>query len=188
MQIQTVDLPVCSKGDWKIEKFLVDRMDFRSLFMGREVPMGKTFTRLMRNRTLVMSDTPAECNDHWEAIFHAEGNVLISGLGLGMVLKNILLKPEVKDITVVELSQDLIDLVSPFYTDPRITYVCSSIFEYQPPRGKKYNLIWHDIWDNICGDNIPEMKTLKRKFAHRLVKGTGFQGCWAEYECRRYHR
>jgi hypothetical protein len=40
----------------------------------------------------------------------AYGNVLISGLGFGIILKWIESKPEVKKITVLEISQDVIDL------------------------------------------------------------------------------
>jgi hypothetical protein len=40
----------------------------------------------------------------------AYGNVLISGLGFGIALKWIESKPEVKEITVLEISQDVIDL------------------------------------------------------------------------------
>lgn len=180
--MEKVTLPEMSKGNWRIEHFTVDRMDWSSLSHGRAVPLGESFTRLMRGGTLVMSDTPAECRDHMEAVRNAKGSCLINGLGIGMVLKNILLKPEVTDVTVVDISQDLIDLVSPFYTDPRIKYVCSDAFLYKPEKGKKFQMVWHDIWDNICADNLPEMTKLHRKYG----KCAEWQGSWARYQCRRY--
>lgn len=105
----------------------------------------------------------------------------MNGLGLGVVLKNILLKSSVTDVIVVEISQDLIDLISPFYTDPRVTYICSDALTYKPPRGKKYSMVWHDIWDNISGENIPDMKLLHRKYA----RWARWQGSWCEEECKR---
>lgn len=178
-----VDLPEMEKGDWKVMKFKVDSLDFSSLLHGRSTPpIGETFTKLVRGKTLVMSDTPAEQDDHWEPVHKAKGICLINGLGIGMVLKNILLKPEVTAITVVEISQDLIDLISPFYQDERVTYVCASAYDYQPPKGVRYDMVWHDIWDTLCTDNLPEMARLHRKYGRR----TDWQGSWGKYDCLRY--
>ena len=98
-----------------------------------------------------------------------------------MVLKNILLKPEVTDVTVVEISQELIDIVAPHYPDERVTFVCASAFDYKPPKGKRYQMVWHDIWDYICADNLPEMTKLHRKYGRR----TDWQGSWCKAECQR---
>jgi len=179
--VEQVTLPEMQKGPWTISKFTVDQPDFYSMLRGRGVPMGGTFTKAVRNGTLVMSDTPAEMRDHRASVRMASGSCLLNGLGIGMVLKNILLKDEVTDITVVEISQDLIDLVAPHYPDPRITFVCCNAFEYKPPKGKRYNMVWHDIWDYICADNLPEMTKLHRKYGRR----TDWQGSWCKYECKR---
>lgn len=179
--MEKVTLPEMSKGPWRIEHFTVDQVDFHSMMRGRDVPMGETYTRLMRNGTLVMSDTPAECRDHLSAYWNAKGSCLINGLGIGMILKNILTKPEVTDVTVVEISQDLIDLVSPYYTDPRITYVCCDALTYKPEKGKRFQMVWHDIWDYICADNLPAMEYLHRKYGKRA----DWQGSWARYQCKR---
>ncbi len=178
--MELVNLPEMSKGQWKIEKFIVDRPDFHSLIRGRGVPLGKTFTRLMRGNTIVMSDTPAEQSDLREALWQARGTCLINGLGIGLLLKNILLKDSVIDVTVVEISQDLIDIVSPHYSDSRVQFICCNALEYSPPKGKKYDMVWHDIWDNICGDNLDEMKTLHCKYGKRAK----WQGSWCKEECK----
>jgi spermidine synthase len=180
--LQKVLLPNMQKGEWTIDTFVTDRMDFHSLLRGRGVPVGETFTRLSRNATLVMTDTPAEMRDHREAVYRAKGSCLINGLGIGMVLKNILIKPEVTDITVVEISKDLIDMVSPYYADERVKYICADAFNYKPPKGKRYQMVWHDIWDTICADNLKEMERLHRKYGRR----TDWQGSWSKYECLRY--
>jgi len=179
--LEKVDLPEISKGDWTISKFTVDRIDFRSLFYGRAVPLEETFTKLSRGGTLIMSDTPAEMRDHYDAVINAKGNCLINGLGLGMVLKNILLRQKITKVTVVEISQDLIDLVAPYYNDNRVTFVHANALEYTPPKGERYNMVWHDIWDYICTDNLPEMEKLHRKYGKR----TDWQGSWCKEECLR---
>lgn len=179
--MELVTLPEMTKGEWRIEHFTVDRHDFHSMLRGRDVPMGGKFTRAMRGGTLVMSDTPAEQRDHCYAVMNAKGSCLLNGLGIGMVLKNILLKDEVTDVTVVEISQDLIDLVSPHYNDSRVNFICSDALTYKPPKGKRYNMVWHDIWDYICGDNLPEMERLHRKYSRRC----DWQGSWCKQECMR---
>jgi len=179
-----VELPEMTKGEWKVEKFTVDRTDFHSLIHGRAVPVGETFTRLTRNGNLVMSDTPAEMNDHYMAVRFAQKHCLLNGLGLGMVLKNILLSEIVTKVTVIEISQDLIDLILPYYQDSRIEFVCTNAFDYQPPKGIMYGMVWHDIWDDICTDNLPEMERLHRKYGRRAV----WQGSWGKELCQRYRR
>jgi hypothetical protein len=179
-----VDLQECEKGAWKIEKFTPTYTDFHALVHGRAVPVGETFTKLTRNGKLVMSDTPAEMDDHYMPVRFAKGHCLINGLGIGMVLKNILLNKEVTKITVIEISQDLIDLVSPFYKDSKIEFICADALEYQPPKGIKYGMVWHDIWDDICTDNLPEMEKLHRKYGRRCL----WQGSWGKELCQRYLR
>ena len=60
---------------------------------------------------LIMSNTPAEVNDHYKFIQKAQGKVLIGGLGLGMVLKCLLDKKDVMKVVVVEQSPDVIKLL-----------------------------------------------------------------------------
>jgi hypothetical protein len=179
--MEKVDLPEMIRGMWEVKHFTVDRIDIHSFVRGRGVPVGETFTKLTRHGSIVMSDTPAEMRDHREAVYRATGSCLLNGLGIGMVLKNILLKNEVTAVTVVEISQELIDLISPHYNDSRITFICADAMTYKPPKGKRYNMVWHDIWDNICGDNLPQMETLHRKYGWR----TDWQGSWCKYECAR---
>ena len=177
--MEKVTVPEGSNGPWVIERFTVDHVDFSSLRRGREAPVGQTFTRLKCGRTLVMSDTPAEMRDHMKPAWKAKGSCLINGLGIGMVLQAVLAKPEVTDVTVVEISQELIDLVAPHYADPRLTVVCADAFEFVPPKGKRYQMVWHDIWDDICTDNLPEMAKLHRKYGRR----TDWQGSWSKEIC-----
>ena len=182
MLMEKVQIPEQQRGIWRVEKFKTDGIGtLMYSFQGRGMPAGEEYTRLMRGSTLVMSDTPAEMRDHYEAVYQAKGSCLINGLGLGMVLKAILKKPEVTDVTVVELSQEVIDMVSPHYQDERVTVVHEDAVAYQPPIGKRYEMVWHDIWDNICSDNLLLMQKLHRKYG----KKTNWQGSWCHDQCKR---
>lgn len=185
-----VSVPAGQSGDWRIEQFTVGDEDakfeqLRSIFNGgRGVPAG-TYTRLMRGRQLVMSDTPDEIGDHLSIIHRASGHVLINGLGLGMVLQAVARKPEVESVTVIERSPDVIALVQPYYQamfDSKIQIVNADAFDYKPPTGMRYNACWHDIWDDLCADNLPEMRTLHRKYGRR----TDWQGSWGRALCERH--
>lgn len=189
--IPLVEVPEGVSGDWKVSRFTVSAKasafdSIRALgHGGRYTPEG-TYTRLTRNGSVIMSDTPNERRDHYEPVDRATGNILINGLGLGMVLNACLLKPEVTHATVIELSQDVIDLVGPYYINKfganRLTIIQASAYDFQPPKGVVYDMVWHDIWDDICTDNLSEMTRLHRKYGRRCK----WQGSWGKGMCQ-YH-
>ena len=197
-----VDIPPGEKGKWKIENFeittaeadsynLRERCNNRGLGY-RGVEAGK-YTRIcIANlfNDVIMSDTPVEIADHIEAIEKARGQVLITGLGIGVILNACLNKPEVEHCTVIEIEPDVIALVAPHYQKKwgdRLTIVNEDAFKYRPQKGIKYDMIWHDIWSNICTDNYKEIKTLKAKY-RPFKKVGGWQGCWVENEIKRLNR
>jgi len=181
-----VDVPDGESGSWKIDTVVVTREEaaIENMHMaryGRYVPPG-VYKRLKRDGNTIMSNTPDEIQDHRTMFYQAKdsgGSVLINGLGLGVALKKVLSFENVTDVTVVELSEDVISLVSPYYKDERLTIVHASAYDYKPPKGKRYNVVWHDIWDNICSDNLPEMHKLHRKYGRR----SDWQGSWCRGEC-----
>lgn len=183
--IQTVDVPEGSKGPWTISKFVIPEQPsvalLRMAFDGRGIRPG-TYTRLShKSRGVVMSDTTAEQRDHSSFAWAARGHVLINGLGIGMCLAAALRKDIVTKATVVEIDQDVIDLVGPSYTDPRVEIIHCSAFDYVPPKGVRYGAVWHDIWDEITSDNLPEMHKLHRKYGRKA----DWQGSWARDLCER---
>lgn len=186
--IPNVSVPEGQSGIWRIEHFTVTdeqaRIDqMRSMFQpGARGVLAGRYTRLMRGGTVVMSDTQAEKRDHLWFVEKAQGHVLINGLGIGMVLGAVLLKPEVTAVTVVEQSVDVIALVGPSYSDRRVTITQADAFTYQPPVGIRYGAVWHDIWDDICADNLPEMHKLHRRYGRRA----DWQGSWGRELCERY--
>jgi len=188
MKDYRVNVPIGVSGDWEISKFTVKEYDIRAVsyaLYGRPVPPG-TYTRLMKKGALdpMMSDTPAEINDHLDFIHQATGKCLLNGLGLGVVLKAILAKPEVTHIDIVEIEQDVINLVWPTYQDGnRVTLYHADAFTIQWPKDKHWDCAWHDIWPALCTDNLPEIAKLKHKYT-RKVK---YQKAWAE-ELLRYYR
>ena len=178
--IRKVDVPEGQVGDWRVSKFSVNKdVAVMSVFTdgpSRMVYPG-TYTELTHRGHLVMSDTPAERHDHEEPVRRAIGSVLINGLGLGMVLQAVLDKPTVTDVTVIEIAPEVIQLVAPTYQhDPRLTIINDDAYTWQPPKGKRYNMVWHDIWPDLSLDNLPEMAKLHRKYGRRC----DWQGSWGK--------
>src|SRR5262252_4517707 len=126
-EAMTVDLPECEQDGLKVEKFTIDENNFANLrFMleGRGTRVG-TYTGLLLNGRLWMSDTDAEKRDHLPAYraiqLSRAKRVLINGLGLGMVLKAALTFDHVEHVDVVEIDERVINLIGPHYTrDPRV--------------------------------------------------------------------
>ena len=116
-----------------------------------------------------MSDAPFEKRTNSYVIYRSNGKVLVAGLGIGLILFPMNDKPEVKEITVIEKSKDVIDLVWPFIKEklPKVKVINADIFEWSRPKAK-WDIIYFDIWPDICGDNYNDMKRLHQKFKHNL--------------------
>ena len=180
-KVTDVPAPLRS-GDWELRRFTVSEEDskmdrIKSLFggSGRYCRPG-TYTGLYRHgpngAKVIMSDTADEIYDHIQVIVDAAGKVLIAGLGIGMVLNAIAMKPEVEHITVVELSKDVLSLLQLHYDRKypgKITFVNADIFAWVPPKDERWDFAWFDIWDDLNTDNLVQMATLHRKFARKAV-------------------
>ena len=138
----------------------------------------------MRNGTCVMSNTPDEIRDFYGFVRMAKGKILVNGLGLGVLLKALLDKEEATKITVIEKSEDVIKLVGNSITDKRVTIINADAFEYKPQKGETFDCVWHDIWDYITEENLPEMAKLHRKYGRK----TNYQESWCKSDCQRQKR
>lgn len=136
------------------------------------------YVRLHINGQLMMSDTGMERASNRAFIKNANGHVLIAGLGVGLIVYNILSKPSVTKITIVEKYQDVIDLVAPHFTDPRIEIVCADIMEHQFDKAVKFDTIYFDIWPTIDEDNLLQIRTLHNRYKGRLNRQN--PNCWMD--------
>lgn len=199
-KLGTCTTPCGKSGEWEIAnmKITKKRADHHNLqcLMGGDPGMriaAGTIKKLMRvqesenfPRAIVMSNTPMEINSNREAYNAATGRVIINGLGMGMILEAILSKPDVTYVRVIEISQTLIDLVGPhFADDPRVEIICADALTYKPEPGETFDYAWHDIWDCIDEDNLPQMATLGRKYSKRICSN---QGVWSRDRIRAMNR
>ena len=156
-------------GNWKIEKFSIskEQADFYNLISKdhRYDVVPGNYKRLLCGNEVIMSNTNLERNTHKEAIEKAKGVVLVAGLGLGMYIYNILKKPEVETILVVEKSKEVISMVSDYFRyEGKVIIVNKDIFDFDFHKKHKFDFAFFDIWSNICEDNKKDFKVLRRKF------------------------
>lgn len=196
-RLRKVDVPVGKMGDWEISRFSVSSSEANfhnlreSIHGGRRTILPGVYTKLTCSGKIIMSDTPAELQDHWEPARRARDDrseqyipnrILINGLGLGVVAQAVLDEPTVAHVTVVEKSSDVIALVGLHYVrkyGDRLTIICADALKWKAPKGRRYSVVWHDIWNDICADNLPEMHRLHRKYGRRC----DWQGSWCRWMC-----
>ena len=126
-----------------------------------------------------MSDLPIELNDMREQLDSARprGHVLVGGLGLGIIAKWAARMPNVKSVTVVERSRDVIKLVhqpsDPFFVER------ADIYEYLKSAGC-YDTYLLDTWQGTNeGTWWTEVMPARRIIANRFGARPRVT-CWAE--------
>ena len=128
---------------------------------------------------VVMSDFHYERATCVEVVERAHGDVLVAGLGLGMILHPILGKESVRSVTVIEKYQDVVDLVLPTLpASEKLTVLLDDIYTWKPPQAHSYDVIWFDIWPDIEVNRLSEMARLHRRF-WRYLNRTNPE-CWME--------
>lgn len=160
------------KGDVVVEHFEMTKTDSMYTMMSHYAgvlycPPGK-YVRMVIGKEIVMSNSRMEQNSNWEIVNKAHGDVLIGGLGLGMILFPILTKLEVRSVTVIEHNQDVIDLIAPHVAHEKLSVINADMHEWKPKKGTVYDVIYFDIWSKITEDNLPEMRKLHYRFKYFL--------------------
>lgn len=143
-----------------------------------------TYTRLIVDGTLWMTDAEFECWTNSGFVRSAKGDVLIAGLGLGLVVEPLLKSSQVESVTVLEISPDVIALIGPVYDHIKLSIIKADARTWEVPK-KAYDTIYLDIWADVPNsDNKDEIAALKKRYRPALKKG-GTMSAWCESYARR---
>ena len=175
----------------ELKNFTITDKSVRAIMDG--IPIG-TYVRLCDGKKVLMSNTPMEYRTNTEFIINANGNVLIAGLGIGLIITEIQDQDNIKSITVIEKNKDIIDIIKrqiPF--NDKVKIINADVWNWIPKNGTMYDTIYLDIWSYV-NSNIyeTEMIPLKNKFKKYLIdkkfNKDAFIACWAEYEAKNNRR
>lgn len=124
---------------------------------------------------IVMEDSRKELSRHLPIWLQAKGRVLITGLGLGCVVRGLLASPFVTHVDVIEINEDILRIVgAEFVGNERVTLHHGDAREFEFPEGTEWDFAWHDIWtEGNEGLHLEHMKLIKRFIAH-----VDDQGAW----------
>jgi hypothetical protein len=150
------------------------------------------YARLTRNGTLWMTDTPYERRGNLELHRAAKGDVLILGLGIGMLPTALAQKPDVTSITIVEIDEDVIAAVTPTLTRtaPAARVLHGDAFlpeRLDLPRaraGGGFDTILADVWPTICADDRPQHIAMRRAW-RAWLRPSGRHVTWQEDRVKR---
>lgn len=190
-------VPPGKQGDAEVAHFNISEADAKFSAMRAafghpdELVTAGDYVSLKVHGGLMMSDTQHEQRTSLPFVQAAKGEVLIAGLGLGLVLVPVLKKPEVTRVVVVEKYVDVVTLVAPYLEHQKLLVAVGDIHEWTPPRGMKFDTIFFDIWANVCLDNVSDMNKLHHQF-QRYLRSGGWMDSWKrselirDYPHRRY--
>lgn len=188
-----ITIPDNKVGKWEIKSFTLTEAQINyhnareAIGKKRYIHKGAGFKKLLcykeglsADGIVVKSNATQEVSKYLPFIKIAEGDVLIFGLGLGMMVQALIEKEVVRSITIIESDEDLIRLSGTYYMNlsEKVIVIRANAFTY--PVSGNYHAIWFDIWDHIAITNLPEMQKLKQRWhEHAAVLM-----CWAENECK----
>lgn len=181
-------VPAGRRGDVLVEhQNIEDGGGIHAQLRGQGTRNG-TYAVLKVRGQVVMSDTDMERRSNIGAILGATGDVLIGGLGLGMIVCPMLRNPGVASITVIELNPDVIALVEPavrHWADVqglshfgRLNVVQADVYTWRPAKGQKFDTIYFDVWPDISEDNLVGIARLHNRAKFWKRTRDSFMDSW----------
>lgn len=141
---------------------------------------------LMKNNEIVMCSTEFELLTNKEFVENANGDILIIGLGLGMVVYPLLNDPTVTSIKIIENDPTLIQYIgnkiSSYDASNKVTIVSGDAYTYHNVMdvNEKYDTIFLDFWNQLNKGNIEEVTTVKENYRSFLKNQNSILLSWCE--------
>lgn len=141
---------------------------------------------LMKNNDLIMCSTEFELLTNKEFIENSNGDILIIGLGLGMVVYPLLNDPTVTSIKIIENDPTLIQYIgnkiSSYDASNKVTIVSGDAYTYYNVMdvNEKYDTIFLDFWNQLNKENIEEVTTVKENYRTFLKDQNSILLSWCE--------
>lgn len=187
------DNPHIESENWIIHTFEITKDNWYTIISDGILP-GK-YVSLNRKgmgheNSCMMSDTPMERFTNQEFINNATGNILIAGLGIGMLPAALVLKDDVSSITILENDQEIIDMVEPLlqkYVNghEKIHIIKANAYTFPLTYdGPKFDYLWLDIWADFPNteEDVEMFESLFSKYKP-IMNEPRMNGWGYEYAC-----
>lgn len=147
-----------------------------------EIRTIKDDTFLYINDYLWMWDTPQERSEQEWIAKQAHGDVLVAGLGLGVINQFLAANPRVSSIFTVERETGLLEKVEEHYGEKRLgggAFCVHDFFTYRPmnPKHTGFTCVFGDIWEDITPRALPDYVRFK-EHAQTLLRPNGKILAW----------
>lgn len=161
-------------GLWCIEKVGLQFASRRNPM--HDITVWQTVLRRLPGRTIVMEDSNHELSKHLPIWMAAAGRVLVTGLGLGCVVRGLLSKPQVTHIDVVDRDPGILRVVgAEFEGNPRVTLHLGDALKMHWPRAIHWDYAWHDLWSR---DDEPHLQLIHAQVLAKYQDHADHQGAW----------
>jgi hypothetical protein len=150
-------------GQWMLDQF--DAPIVRGYFTGLQP--ARSNHRLRKGKTIWMSLTPMELESQSHHALAACGHTVVMGLGMGLLLYNILAREEVERVTVIERDPKVAELLHQI-AEPttwtgweKVNIVIADALDWQPTEPVDY--LTADIWEALGDENLrPDGQQIQR--------------------------
>lgn len=169
------------RGRWIVERHVLPELPKPWLREAFGLAPGELYTVLrtarfgcMTDPEVVMEDSRRELRRHLPILLPARGRVLVSGFGLGCVLRGLLAKPEVEHVDVIEKDPDVLDLALGALSGrnaSRCTVHLGDALSLEI--AGSWDFAWHDIWSED-----DKLDLLHVELFDRFRRRARFQGAW----------
>lgn len=138
---------------------------------------------LTREQTVWMSTTPLELESHQPHIAAASGHTVVAGLGMGLYLYNIIQKPDVNKVTVLEMDHEIISAFR-YFSHPekwlnwnKVNLIIGDAREIR--LSDPVDFLYVDIWATLGSEEaISDTQSIASKLTPKKV---GFWGQELEF-------
>lgn len=148
----------------RVKKYVYTRGYYRMSWVGgyiffkltrpAEITVLEIYNRQTEKWEEVMVDDPMHTLGMYHLARHAYGDVIVAGLGLGIIIHYLAHNPRVKSITVMEKNPAVIKLIKPYINKYKVNIIQKDYFKhlaeavlqaYQGSPPKKYDVCIADI-------------------------------------------
>ncbi|PSV00601.1 hypothetical protein [Photobacterium kishitanii] len=177
-------------NNWSIKTFDFSKSGYSGYFSARN-DVG-TGVALLENGSAMMSITPLELESMLLPYSYAHGKVVVAGLGLGLIALNLLRKPKVKQLIVLErdeviasnfesfLSGSSLTLWKENIASGRVKVVIADCQQHLEPMVldsvRDADYMWCDIWlELFTSEALPDVQFLQSQVKAKVCDYWGME-------------